>query len=205
MIYGYVRVSTEEQGASGLGLEAQENALRAWANMTGADITIVSEVGSGGRDLPELASVLERIGTGDVLAVAKLDRLARSTTRVLAVADRLQRTGADLVALDLAIDTTTPAGRLVLTVLAAISEWERGIISERTKAALAVKSARGELARPDRRTDPAAIARAVQLRQGGATYDQIGQALEQEGFETPQGGQWRRGTVHYLLGKERRA
>lgn len=205
MIYAYLRVSTREQGASGLGLEAQEAAIRSWASARcGTDAPeIVREVGSGAGEQPELARLVETLRHGDILVVSKLDRLGRSTRRVLELAERLDRSGVDLVALDLAIDTTTPAGRLVLTVLAALAEWERQVISERTKAALAVKSAMGELAKPHRATDPETVVRIRELRDRGETLRAICDILDVEGVPTPQGGEWRPGTISYLLKKHR--
>ena len=202
MIYAYLRVSTREQGQSGLGLEAQEQAVRSWASARSADSPkIVREIGSGAGEQPVLRELVSRLRNGDILVVAKLDRLGRSTRRVLELAERLDRAGVDLVALDLALDTTTPAGRLVLTVLAALAEWERQVISERTRAALAVKSAMGELAKPHRGTPPAVVARIRELRDRGETLRQVCDTLRLEGVPTPQGGEWRPGTISYLLKK----
>lgn len=205
MIHAYLRVSTREQGASGLGLEAQEAAIRSWASARSGTLEIVREVGSGAGDQPLLAELVGRLQPGDILVAAKLDRLGRSTRRVLDLAERLDRGGVDLVALDLALDTTTPAGRLVLTVLAALAEWERQVISERTRAALAVKSAMGELAKPHRGTPPAVVARIRELRDRGETLRAICDTLRHEGIPTPQGGEWRPGTVAYLLKKHAHA
>jgi DNA invertase Pin-like site-specific DNA recombinase len=197
MIYGYVRVSTDEQGASGLGMGAQQQAIERWCS--GQAHEIVTEIGSGAGAQPALAGLLERIGTGDTLVVSKLDRLSRRALKNLEIADSLRRKDVALVILDLGLDTRTPVGKMMLGVMALLSELERDYISERTKAALAVKSARGELARPDRRTSPDAVAYMRNLRLGGATLRQISQALTDEGFKTAQGGQWRPGTIAYLL------
>ena len=79
----------------------------------------------------------------DVLVVAKLDRLSRTTRHLLEVVDQAERCGFGFLAVDTDVDSTTPAGRLVVTMMAGVAEWERRVIGERTKAALAVKKAQG--------------------------------------------------------------
>ena len=200
MIAGYCRVSTDEQGASGLGLESQAAALRAWAG--DRPVEIVSEVATGSRqDRPVLGALLDRLEAGDVLAVAKLDRLSRTTRHVLDLAATLDKRRVGLVALDIGIDTTTPMGELVLTMMAALAQWERRIIGERTSAALQVLSREGRLARPERSVDPAVMDEIVRLRHGGMTLGEIARKLEADGVPTAQGGRWAHGTVSYLLDK----
>lgn len=200
-VYGYLRVSTTGQGESGLGLAAQRAAVEAWAAARDVPCELVEEVGSGNGSQPVLQDLRGRLERGDVLVVAKLDRLGRSTRKVLDVAESLERAGVDLVALDLGVDTTTPAGRLVLTVLAALAEWERAIISERTRAALAVKSAAGQLQRAERGTSPAALERIRDLREDGLPMQVVCDILTAEGVPTAQGCEWRPGTLHYLIRK----
>lgn len=142
----YVRVSTDEQGSSGLGLEAQRASIEAYCNAHGHELVSVhEEVGSGGdASRPVLAAVLDNVGSVDGLIVAKLDRLARSVIHTAEILDRSSKEGWQLVALDLGVDTSTAAGRLVASVLAAVASWEREVIGERTSAALRAKKARGE-------------------------------------------------------------
>lgn len=133
----YLRVSTAKQGASGLGIEAQRSAIAAFICQTGADHVVeFIEIESGRKDdRAELRAALavcraERAS----LLVAKLDRLARSVAFVSAVMD----SDVPLVAAD-----NPHASRLVLHMLAAVAEFEREQISQRTKAALAMAKARG--------------------------------------------------------------
>jgi DNA invertase Pin-like site-specific DNA recombinase len=205
--FGYVRVSTDKQGRSGLGLEAQEQALRQWHasstrhNGTGA-LQIVREVGSGGKTLPGLSGLLRGLQRGDVLAVAKADRLARSTVRVLSVAEELERQGCELVLLDLGIDSTTPAGKMVLTVMAALSQWERAMIGVRTRDALAAKVARegpDALRRPEHAAPAPVMERVLALRAEGLTLRQCAARLEVEGVPTSSGRPWSHGSVAWLL------
>ena len=134
-IIGYVRVSTAGQGASGLGLEAQQAAIDAYAAAHGAIVVrIYTEVESGRKsDRPELAKALAHAKRSRAtLVVAKLDRLARN----VAFLSRLMEAKADFVACD-----NPAANKLTLHILAAVAEAEA--ISARTKAALAAYKARG--------------------------------------------------------------
>ena len=133
----YLRVSTEKQGASGLGLEAQREAVTAFASSRcGEIIADYVEVESGKRDdRPALARAIahaKRVGA--TLLIAKLDRLARSVALISSLMD----TGVDFVAADM-----PDANRFVLHIMSAVAEYEREQISARTKAALAAAKARG--------------------------------------------------------------
>lgn len=136
-IIGYLRVSTKGQGQSGLGLEAQRNAVESYAKQTGATLVMAyTEVESGKRaDRPELAKALAHARRSKAtLVVAKLDRLARNVEFLA----RVLNAGTDFVACD-----NPAANRLTLHILAAVAEAEAKAISERTKAALAAYKARG--------------------------------------------------------------
>lgn len=145
-VVGYVRVSTAEQASSGLGLEAQRAAITAWAASRGLEVTVYEDAGITGTSMekrPALAEALAAARDGAVLVAYSLSRFARSTRDMLIIAERLKRQGADLVSLTESIDTTTATGRLVFTLLSALSQFERDLTSERTKAALAALKARG--------------------------------------------------------------
>lgn len=204
-LVGYCRVSTTEQGSSGLGLDAQEQAIRDAVDRRGdVLVSVIHEVASGGKsDREGLDHALAMCGAeADGLIVAKLDRATRSLSHFATIMNRSKKEGWAFVALDLGVDTSTPAGELVANVMASVAQWERSVISERTRSALQVASARGELARPDRRTDRSIVNQIVSLRHGGATLRQIVDVLNAEGARTAQGGLWRPGTVAYLLKKE---
>jgi DNA invertase Pin-like site-specific DNA recombinase len=134
-IYGYARVSTKDQS-----LASQDAQLRA-AGCT----KIFAEKVSGARsDRPELAKLLKRLDQGDVLIVTRLDRLARSTRDLLNLLDEIGKAGAGFKSLsDAWADTTTPHGRLMLTVLGGLAEFERELIIARTGEGRTRAKARG--------------------------------------------------------------
>lgn len=129
MIFGYARVSKSE----GQDTAAQVATLKA----AGAE-TIFEDAASGGRfDRPFLQELLDTVGQGDVVIVWKLDRLSRSLMDLLRIMDRLDKAGAGFRSLTEAIDTTTPAGRMMMQMLGSVAEFEREMIRERTRAGLA--------------------------------------------------------------------
>ena len=134
MIIGYARVSTEDQN-----LDGQLDALKA----AGAERIFADKVAGTARSRPELDRLLDQLRQGDVITVTKYDRLARSLRDLLDIVDTIQAHGAGFRSLAEDIDTTTPAGRLVFHVFAALAEFERRLIAERTMAGLAAARARG--------------------------------------------------------------
>ncbi len=127
MLIGYARVSTDDQDTA-----VQVTALKA----AGCE-RIFREKASGGRwDRPELHRLLDQLRKGDVLVVWKLDRLSRSLRDVLTIMERLGEAGAGFRSLTEAIDTTTPAGRMMMQMVGAFAEFERAMLKERTKAGL---------------------------------------------------------------------
>ena len=124
VIYGYARISTRDQDLAGQITELQA---------TGCG-NIFKEKSSGARtDRPELAKAIRRLEPGDVLVVTRLDRLARSTRDLLNILDAIGKAGAGFKSLkDSWADTTTPHGRLMLTVLGGLAEFERELIRART-------------------------------------------------------------------------
>ena len=127
MLIGYARVSNNDQETA-----AQVSALKA----VGCE-RIYREKASGGRwDRPELHRLMDQLRKADVLVVWKLDRLSRSLRDVLIIMERLAETRAGFRSLTEAIDTTTPAGRMVMQMIGAFAEFERAMLQERTKAGL---------------------------------------------------------------------
>lgn len=127
MLIGYARVSTSEQDTA-----VQAAALKA----AGCEL-IFREKASGGRwDRPELHKLLGHLRKGDVLVVWKLDRLSRSLRDVLTLMEQVKERKAGFRSLTEAVDTTTPAGRMMMQMVGAFAEFERAMLKERTKAGL---------------------------------------------------------------------
>jgi DNA invertase Pin-like site-specific DNA recombinase len=167
-------------------------------------VEVVEDAGYSAKDLrrPGIKAALEVLERGDAraLVVAKLDRLSRSMLDFTAVMARAQNQGWALVALDCAVDTTTPAGEAMANVLATFAQFERRLISQRTKEALAVKRAQGvRLGRP--RTMPATVRRRIQREHSrGRSLTEIARRLNEAGVPTAHGGAaWHASTVKAAL------
>ncbi len=138
MKVGYARTSTLDQKA---GLDAQRHEL----DGAGCEKVFVEQVSSVDTTKRlELASALDYVRDGDTLVVAKLDRLARSTAHLLEIVETLEGKGAALHVLNLNLDTGTPTGRLMLTVLGGIAQFEREIMLERQREGIAKAKAEGK-------------------------------------------------------------
>ena len=134
MLMGYARVSTDDQDFA-----TQVEALR-----TAGAARIFTERASGGRwDRPELHRALDHLRAGDALIVWKLDRLSRSLKELLHIIDRVESAGAGFRSLTEAVDTTSPAGRVMVQIVGAFAEFERAMVRERTRAGLAAAAAAG--------------------------------------------------------------
>ena len=174
----YLRVSTDGQGRSGLGLEAQRQAVAAHvAQASGEVVAEFQEVESGKRaDRPQLAAALASCRTRRaVLVIAKLDRLARNARFLLSVVEGSGEAG--VVFCDLPTVPAGPVGKFLVTQMAAVAELEAGLISQRTRAALAVAKARGvRLGNPSpipATAEMAAAARQVRSRQAAARTSDV--------------------------------
>lgn len=204
-VVGYVRVSTDEQRDSGAGLEAQRAAITSECERRGWHlIDIVEDAGFSAKDLkrPGVQEALRVLESGDAsaLVAAKLDRLSRSMIDFTALMAQAQKQGWALVALDCAVDTTTPAGEAMANMLATFAQFERRLISQRTREALAAKRASGvRLGRPP--TLPSRVARRIERRRAaGETLRKIADELNRDRIPTAHGGaQWHPATVRHVL------
>lgn len=200
---GYVRVSTDEQGESGAGMDAQRSAIHAEVSRRGWDLQdMYGDIASGKslRKRDHLGRALRVLSEGgaDVLVVAKLDRLSRS---VLDFANLMEKAGKErwsLVVLDLGVDTTTPNGELIANIMIALAQWERRIIGERTKAALRAVQARGTRVGRKSNISPEARLLVASLRAAGHGYHAIAKILNEQGLPTAQGGKWHASTVRHV-------
>ncbi len=157
MLIGYARVSTQGQD-----LALQREALTA----AGCVRIFEEKISGASRDRPELDRMLDHVRKGDTAVVTRLDRLARSTSDLLRIGEQLDEAGAGLKSLaEPWADTTTPAGRMVLTIFAALADFERSLINERTSSGRAAAKARGVKFGPPPALSPAQITHARELRE----------------------------------------
>ena len=194
-VVGYLRVSTEEQAISGLGIDAQRATIEARAAAEGwtVDAWFTDEGVSGTvapLDRPGLSAALDAVAEGRAsrLVASHLSRVGRSAARVLDLDALAAAEGWGLVMCDLQIDTGTAAGRFMLGNMAAAAEYERNLVSERTRSALAVKRAQGvRLGRPST-LDRETVARIVAERDSGSTWQAIADGLMADEVPTARGG-----------------
>jgi DNA invertase Pin-like site-specific DNA recombinase len=201
-VVGYIRVSTDEQASSGAGLEAQRAAIVAEVERRGWQLAgIVEDAGLSGKSMtgrPGLAAAIETVERGEAqaLVVAKLDRLSRSLLDFAALMDRARRQKWSLVALDLAIDTTTPSGEMMANVMATFAQFERRLIGQRTRDALAQKKLDGVVLGRPRMMKAEVLERIQREREAGRSYAAIADALTEDGVPTAQAGRrWYASTI----------
>lgn len=159
----------------GQDLAQQRAALRA----AGCGRVFEEKVSGAKRDRPELGRLLDHLRIGDVVTVTRLDRLARSTRDLLEIAERIKDAGAGLRSMaEPWADTTTPAGRMVLTVFAGMADFERSLIVERTGAGRAAARARGVRFGPRPSLGAEQITHARELiQQAGKTVAEVARLL----------------------------
>src|ERR1700681_1286583 len=146
---GYVRVSTDRQAEHGVSLEAQEAKIRAMATVQGSElIDVIVDGGESAKSInrPGLQRLMELVNGGKVQAVivAKLDRLTRSVKDLCRSLELFEKRKVALISVAEALDTGSTAGRLVITIMGAVSQWEREAIGERTRDALGHKRSQGK-------------------------------------------------------------
>jgi DNA invertase Pin-like site-specific DNA recombinase len=220
---GYVRVSTDRQADQGVSLDAQAEKIRAMAVVHGAELLdIIVDGGESAKSLkrPGMAKLLAMVDAGKVqtVIIAKLDRLTRSVRDLCELLERFERRGVALVSVAESLDTGSAAGRLVLNIMAAVSQWEREAIGERTRDALRHKRSIGErvgnIAYGSRLADDgvhveddpgerAVLGEIRRLRDQGGTMRGIAAELNHRAFRTRRGTDWRLESVARVLGQER--
>jgi site-specific DNA recombinase len=206
---GYARVSKEAD--RGVSLEAQTEKIHAMAVVHSADLAdIIVEAGESAKSLnrPGMQRLLALVDSGEVntVIVAKLDRLTRSVKDLCELLERFERRGVALISVAESLDTSSAAGRLVLNIMTAVSQWEREAIGERTRDALSYKQSNGErvgniafgyrLAPDGVHVEPEAAEQAMiaaigELRAKGRSLRRIAIDLNRRGWRTRKGSEWR--------------
>lgn len=209
---GYLRVSTDGQAQDGYGLDAQRDAIQSEADRRGWTVLFIEDAGRSGKNIkrPGLTQALALLKKReyDGLVVAKLDRLARSMKDTADVMERAEKQGWSLVALDLGLDMTTPAGELVANIMAAVARWERRMISVRTKDGLAVARSKGVRLGSPVLVPAEVVQRVVSLRAEGKSYAAIAAVLNDDGVPCAgrrQGARWYGSTVRAICQREEAA
>jgi DNA invertase Pin-like site-specific DNA recombinase len=208
---GYVRVSTDRQAEQGVSLEAQEAKIRAMATVQGAELfEVIVDGGESAKNLnrPGLQRLIALVDSAKVEAVivSKLDRLTRSVKDLCSLLELLEKRGVALISVAESLDTASAAGRLVITIMAAVSQWEREAIGERTRDALRHKRTSGErvgnirfgfrLSPDGKHVEPdpgeqGVLTEIGHLRQSGQTMRGIAAALNRKALRTRRGSAWR--------------
>jgi len=220
-VIGYLRVSTQEQEQSGLGLEAQQEKIRAYCGLYDLELVdMVQDAASGksvkGREGLALALAMLARGEAEGLIVAKLDRLTRSVKDLGELIEKYFAKFSLFVVAE-QVDTRTASGRLVLNLLTSVAQWERETIGERTAAALGAKRARGEKtggAVPfgydlvagklaENPKEQAVIRLIDDLKGRGHGYKAIAKELNDRGYTTKQGAEWKQMTVKRVVNRGR--
>lgn len=201
----YVRVSTTEQAEDGASLASQRETLTAEAARRGWDVEIVADEGYSASSMekrPGLLSALARLDAGqaDALMAVRVDRLSRSVSDFAGLMARAKRRKWALVALDLGVDTSTPAGDLMANVLASVAQYERLVIGQRTREGMAQRRAEGVHLGRKRLLPESVVARIVSDHAAGLSLAGIARQLTADGVVTAHGGaQWHASTVRGVL------
>jgi site-specific DNA recombinase len=215
---GYVRVSTDKQAERGCSLEAQSEKIRAMAVVHEAELLdVIVDGGASAKSLqrPGMERLLALVDDKkvDAVIIAKLDRLTRSVKDLGTLLECFERRGVALISVAESLDTSSAAGRLVLNIMTAVSQWEREAIGERTRDAMGHKRRQrervGNIAfgyrlasdgvhiEPDER-EQAALTRIRELRDHH-TLRAIAQHLNERGYRTRRGSAWRHEYVKRVL------
>jgi DNA invertase Pin-like site-specific DNA recombinase len=206
-VLAYVRVSTDEQADSGAGLAAQRSAIAAECERRGWQLVrVIEDAGYSAKDMkrPGVQEAMRALAAREAgaLVVSKLDRLSRSMIDFTAVMAKAQQEKWALVALDCAVDTSTPAGEAMANVLATFAQFERRLIGQRTREALAAKRSQGvRLGRPP--VLPKKVIQRIQReRTAGKSLAAIADGLNRDRVPTAHGGrQWYAATVRNVANR----
>ncbi len=221
-VIGYIRCSTFEQKQSGLGLEAQREKIESYCSLYDLNLLQIIQDSCSGKNLNRagLTTILKmlRSGEADGIVIAKLDRLTRSVKDMGTLLETYFAEKNSMHVVAEQIDTSSASGRMVLNILISVAQWERETIGERTKDALQAKRSRGEktggsvpygynseggMLVPNIQEQK--VIRTIQnLRHNGFSYQKIANKLNQEGYLTKSGCEWKYKIVRKVYLREKR-
>jgi DNA invertase Pin-like site-specific DNA recombinase len=203
----YVRVSTTDQVEHGASLDAQRNALTAEAARRGWRVEVIADEGLSGKNMrrPGLQEALRRLDKGEAafLMAVRLDRVSRSVADFAGLLDRSAKKGWGLVLMDSGVDTSNAAGRFTGNVLASAAQYERELISSRTREGMAQRKLEGAVF-GSVVTDEhlPTYRRILDLYEAGTSLSAIARTLAEDGTPTARGGNWYASTVKAVLVSE---
>jgi DNA invertase Pin-like site-specific DNA recombinase len=203
----YVRVSTTDQAEHGASLAAQRATLIAEGARRGWNVEVVADEGKSGKTLkrPGLQKALRRLDTGEAafLMAVRLDRVSRSVADFAGLIDRSARKGWGLVLLDSGVDTSNAAGRFTANVLASAAQYERELISVRTREGIAQRKTEGAVfGRVVADEHLPVYRRILELHDAGTSMSSIARMLNDDGTPTARGGKWYQSTIKAVLTSE---
>jgi site-specific DNA recombinase len=216
-VIGYARVSTDEQASEGVSMAAQRTRIEAYCVAKDWDlVSVEADPGMSAKDMkrPGLQAILQAVRSRRVAAIVvyKLDRLTRSVLDLNRIVELLDKHNVALVSMQESLDATTPTGRLMLNLLASVSQWEREIIGQRTKEAMSyLKEQKQAYCRPvygydmvegrlhENKHEQKVIAQVKAWRQQGRPYRHIAAQLNDEGVPTKRGGTWAAMTIRNII------
>ena len=219
VVVGYIRVSTEEQAESGSSLGVQRRKITEYASVYGLPLSeVIEDGGQSAKDMnrPGVQRILQMIQKRDVstIIVHKLDRLTRSVRDLGTILDLCEKKGIALMSVEEKLDTSCAAGRMVLNIMATVSQWEREVIGERTATVLRAKRENRQKfnstapygfrfdgpAMIEEPTEQAVVNSVRQLCGEGKGYREVGRELARQGFKTRSGSStWNAQTVKNIL------
>ena len=218
-VIGYARVSTEDQAREGVSIDSQIEKIRAYCIAKDWNLlNVCIDEGISAKTLnrpgmQEIITSLTDCGGVEAIIIYKLDRLTRSVVDLNMLLELFDKHDVALVSLVESLDATSASGRLMLNLLASVSQWEREIIGERTRDAMAyLKSKNKVYSRPvfgysfdedtnqlvEDKQEQQVIMAIQQLRRDGASYREIVKKLNAEGIPTKRGGRWQMNTVRRI-------
>ena len=203
-VIGYTRVSTAEQASEGVSLEMQAKKIEAYCLVKDWQLSeVISDAGESAKSLnrPGMARLLAMVDAGKVITVIvyKLDRLTRSVADLDRLVKVFEKKNVALVSLQESLDATTATGRLMMNLLASVSQWEREVIGERTKDALQELKAQGKKLGRSGYADQETIGYLKAEYSQGRSYHDLAAELNTRGIQTARGGVWAAATVRNLV------
>jgi DNA invertase Pin-like site-specific DNA recombinase len=203
---GYARVSTAEQATDGVSLDMQARKIASYCDVKDWTLEeVIRDEGESAKSLnrPGVARLIDMVEADEVATVLvyKLDRLTRSVADLDRLVKLFERKGVALVSLQESLDATTATGRLMMNLLASVSQWEREVIGERTKDALQELKAQGKKLGRIAFTDASVIEAIKAQRANGWTFQDITADLNARQVPTARGGTWSVSTVYQIVAR----